>query len=241
MGKNLKGRELGKGLSQRKDGRYSARYVDELGKRTEKYFHTLQEAKICLRDATNTPKPQSEAFIPSDLTVDGWFEFWITNIVSDLAPNTLRNYRERYRRNVQPVIGKMPLRDVRPMHCKMVLNRMEATYAGATIRQTYIAMGTMFRAAVMNEMIPKHPMDGVRFNKPIRSVSDIKFLTVEEQRKFLEVAKQSHNYYQYALILETGLRTGEMIGLTWDAVDLEKKRLTVNKTLEFRHGDQRGR
>ena len=40
---------------------------------------------------------------------------------------------------------------------------------------------------------------------------------------------------QYALILETGLRTGELIGLTWDAVDFEKRTLTVNKTLEFRH------
>ena len=56
--------------------------------------------------------------------------------------------------------------------------------------------------------------------------------------RFLEVAKRSHNYNQYALILETGLRTGEMIGLTWDAIDFEKRTLTVNKTLEFRHKQQ---
>jgi integrase len=49
------------------------------------------------------------------------------------------------------------------------------------------------------------------------------------------VAKRSHNYSQYALILETGLRTGELIGLTWDAIDWDKRTLTVNKTLEFRH------
>ena len=55
---------------------------------------------------------------------------------------------------------------------------------------------------------------------------------------FLETAKRSRNYNQYALILETGLRTGEMIGLTWDAIDFEKRTLTVNKTLEFRHGEQ---
>jgi integrase len=58
---------------------------------------------------------------------------------------------------------------------------------------------------------------------------------VDEQKKFLEAAKRSHNYYQYALILETGLRTGEMIGLTWDAIDLKERTLTVNKTLEYRH------
>ena len=51
----------------------------------------------------------------------------------------------------------------------------------------------------------------------------------------MEVAKRSHNYYQYALLLETGLRTGELVGLTWDAIDWKKRTLTVNKTLEYRH------
>jgi integrase len=112
---------------------------------------------------------------------------------------------------------------------------MEATYAGSTIRQCYIAMGTMLRAAVMNDMLTKHPMDGVRFTKPVRAVDDIKFLTVEEQETFLETAKRSHNYKQYVLLLETGLRTSELIGLTWDAIDWKKRTLTVNKTLEYRH------
>lgn len=90
----------------------------------------------------------------------------------------------------------------------------------------------------MNDLITKHPMDGVRYTKPVRAPDDIHFLTRDEQNRFLEVAKRSHNYNQYALILETGLRTGEMIGLTWDAIDFEKRMLTVNKTLEFRHGEQ---
>jgi len=96
-------------------------------------------------------------------------------------------------------------------------------------------MGTMFKSAVMNDLIITHPMDGVKFTKPVRAVDDIKYLTVEEQKKFLETAKRSHNYHQYALLLETGLRTGELVGLTWDAIDWERKTLTVNKTLEFRY------
>ena len=169
------------------------------------------------------------------MTVDAWFEYWIEHIVGDLAPNTLRNYRERYKFNIQPIIGKMQLSDVKPMHCKIVLNTMDKDYAGSTIRQTYICMGTMLKSALMNDLIPKHPMNGVRYTKPVRAKDDIKFLNIGEQKKFLEVAKRSHNYYQYALILETGLRTGEMIGLTWDAIDWENRTLTVNKTLEFRH------
>lgn len=235
MGKNLKGKECGKGICQRKDGLYCARFVDKSGKRHEKYFRTIPEARNWIEEAKYADKHE-EVFVPPDTIVDEWFDFWIENIVGDLAPNTLRNYRERYVNNIQPVIGRMLLSNVRPMHCKKVLIQMDADYAGSTIRQTYITMGTMFKAALMNGMISKHPMDGVRYTKPVRAKDDIRFLTREDQKKFLEVAKRSHNYNQYALILETGLRTGEMIGLTWDAIDFNKKTLTVNKTLEYRHG-----
>lgn len=234
MGKNLKGKECGKGIYQRKDGLYSARFVDKLGNRHEKYFATIPEARNWIEESKYADKHEG-IFVPTETTVDEWFEFWIENIVGDLAPNTLRNYRERYKFNIQPVIGKMTIANVKPMHCKKVLLKMDETYAGSTIRQTYICMGTMFKAALMHDLIPRHPMNGVRYTKPVRAKDDIKFLTREEQRIFLNAAKNSHNYNQYALILETGLRTGELIGLTWDAIDFPKRTLTVNKTLEYRH------
>ena len=237
MGKTLKGKDCGKGIYQRKDGLYSARFVDKTGKRHEKYFQTLPEARNWIEEAKYADK-HDDVFVATDTTVDEWFEFWIENIVGDLAPNTLRNYRDRYIHNIQPVIGKMRIANVKPMHCKKVFIQMDADYAGSTIRQAYITMGTMFKAAKMNDLIAKHPMDGVRFTKPVRAVDDIHYLTREEQRLFLETAWRSHNYNQYALILETGLRTGEMIGLTWDAIDFERRTLTVNKTLEFRHAQK---
>lgn len=237
MGKSLKSKECGKGICQRKDGLFEARFTDRRGKRQKKYFKTLPEARNWLEDTRYEDK-HNDFFVATDMTVDTWFDYWQDNIVSDRSPNTLRNHRERYKFNIQPLIGKMRLSDVKPMHCKKVLNSMEETYAGGTILQTYITMGAMFRAAVDNDLIRKHPMDGVTFSKPVKQKDDIRFLTVEEQKCFLETAKRSHSYYQYALILETGLRTGELIGLTWDAIDLEKRTLTVNKTLEYRHKDK---
>ena len=234
MGKNLKGKECGKGICQRKDGLYYARFVDKTGKRHEKYLPTLPEARNWIEESKYADAHE-DVFVATDTTVDQWFDFWIENIVGDLAPNTLRNYRERYEHNVQPFIGSMLLRDIKPMDCQMILNAMESDYAGSTIRQTYMTMGTFFKSAKDNGFIDRHPMDGVRYTKPVRAVDDIHFLTVDEQKRFLEAAKGSHNYAQYALILETGLRTGEMIGLTWDAIDWEKRTLTVNKTLEFRY------
>lgn len=234
MGKDLRGRECGKGICQRKDGLYTARFSAKSGKRQEQYFKTLPEARNWLEDARYLDK-YNQYNASSEMTVTEWYEFWDANIKSDLSPNTRRNYRDRFERNIKPVIGAMQIGDVKPMHCKIILNRMNEDYAGSTIRQAYITMGTMLRAAVDNGIISKHPMDGVRYTKPVRDVSDIHYLTVEEQKKFMECARRSHNYRQYELILETGLRTGEVIGLTWDAIDWEKRTLTVNKTLEYRH------
>ena len=106
MGKNLKGKECGKGICQRKDGFYYARFVDKYGKRHEKYVATLPEARNWLEEA-RFADTHDNILIPSDMTVDTWFEFWQENMIADLAPNTRRNYRERYVRNIQPVIGGM--------------------------------------------------------------------------------------------------------------------------------------
>ena len=105
MGKNLKGKECGRGIYQRKDGLYHARFVVKAGKRHEKYFQTIPEARNWIEQAKYADKHE-DVFCPSDTTVDAWFSFWIENIVGDLAPNTLRNYRERYKQNIQPIIGK---------------------------------------------------------------------------------------------------------------------------------------
>ena len=235
MGKSLKGKELGKGIGQRKDGLYYARCTNESGQRLEKCFQDLKEARNWQKEQQYRQVHPEIKSAPPKMTVNEWFDFWQTNLLTGLAPNTVRNYRERYEKNAKAILGKLLLTEVRPMHCKAVFNGMTGTYAGSTIRQAYIALGSMFKAAKENGLIEKHPMDGVRFDSPVKAVDEIHFLTVSEQKAFLEIAKRSHNYAQYALILETGLRAGEVIGLTWDAIDWENHTLTVNKTIEFRH------
>ena len=96
-------------------------------------------------------------------------------------------------------------------------------------------MGTIFKSALMNDLIIKHPMNGVKYTKPVKAVDNFKYLTIEEEQIFLEAAKKSHNYRQYLLLLETGLRTSEMIGLTWDSINWTDRSLTINKSLEYRY------
>ena len=61
---------------------------------TKKYFATVPEARNRIEDSKYADKHEG-VFVPTETTVDEWFEFWIENIVGDLAPNTLRNYHER--------------------------------------------------------------------------------------------------------------------------------------------------
>ena len=71
MGKNLKGKDCGKDIYQRKDGLYSARFVDRAGKRHEKYFQTLPEARNWIEDAKYADK-HDDVFVATDTTVDEW-------------------------------------------------------------------------------------------------------------------------------------------------------------------------
>ena len=76
MGKNLKGKEIGKGICQRKDGLYVARFVNRYGNRTTKCFPTIPEAKNWLDEAKYEDK-HSDALLSSKTTVNEWFEFWL--------------------------------------------------------------------------------------------------------------------------------------------------------------------
>ena len=71
MGKSLRGKECGKGICQRKDGLYHARFVDKAGKRHEKYFQTIPEARNWIEQAKYADKHE-DVFCPSDTTVDVW-------------------------------------------------------------------------------------------------------------------------------------------------------------------------
>ena len=51
MGKNLKGKELGLGISQREDGYYVGRYTNKYGRRVQKLFLKLQECRQWLADS----------------------------------------------------------------------------------------------------------------------------------------------------------------------------------------------
>lgn len=237
MGKDLKGRELGKGLSQRKDGRYSARFVRKNGKRIEKYFLKLPEAKKWLTD-TRYEDEYCTIGSSSQMTVDTWFTYWSDNIESSIARySTVKVHKSRYRNHIKDVIGYMSLADVKPMHCQNVLNILKnKNYSYGTIKMVRITMHVLFEAAVENDLLIYNP---VRKNVYVKKETQTgnkkerRVLSLEEQRHFLDVAKGTRDYYQYILFLQTGLRLGELVGLQWKDVDFKNRIISVNRSMQW--------
>lgn len=236
MGKDLKGKELGVGISQRKDGLYTARFTDKNGKRRQKYFKKIQECRKWIADAQfNDEHGGIDAL--GEMTVSAWFDYWIDNIKGNTIKSSTRmNYHIRYNKNVSANIGNMLLNEVKPIHCQNILNQMSNSgYCTSSIKATRNTMFTLFEDAVSNELIVKNPVSKIVCAKGAES-KEKRVLSVNEQKLFINFIKDRSYYNQYAFILQTGLRVGEMTALQWGDIDFVKRVVSIRRTADYRTG-----
>ena len=235
MGKDLKGKELGVGISQQSDKLYVARFTDKFGIRKTKRFKKLQECRQWIADASYISK-HSDIENASDILVDTWYEYWIGIKKQTVRPNTVRNYSERYERNIKGIIGKKLLSEVKPIHCQKIFSDMaEQGYKTTTIYQTRITLYNMLEFAKENDVILSNPCKK-SVKSDIGKPSEKKVaLTIDEQRKFLMAATGQSYENQYKFTLQTGLRTGELVGLKWDDIDFGNRTVTISRTMEYRY------
>lgn len=235
MGKDLKGKELGVGISQQSDKLYVARFTDKFGIRKTKRFKKLQECRQWIADASYISK-HSDIENASDILVDTWYEYWIGIKKQTVRPNTVRNYSERYERNIKGIIGKKLLSEVKPIHCQKIFSDMaEQGYKTTTIYQTRITLYNMLEFAKENDVILSNPCKK-SVKSDIGKPSEKKVaLTIDEQRKFLMAAAGQSYENQYKFMLQTGLRTGELVGLKWSDIDFGKRTVTISRTMEYRY------
>ena len=237
MGKDLKGKELGTGITQRKNGRYYARFIDKNKNRIAKHFDKISDAKKWLIEAKYNDEHGNIAY-GTNMTVNTWFEYWINNIKTNtVRKSTLNHYLDRYNYNIKEFIGNMIISDVKPMHCQNIINNMVSKgYAVSSMTQTRITLFSMFSSAVENEIILKNPVSK-SVKCPKSKKNDVRVLTIEEQELFLEVAKTSSYYRQYQFILQTGLRIGELIGLKWEDVNFDSRTISIQRSVKFHTQD----
>lgn len=237
MGKDLKGKNLGKGITQEKTTEYYvARFVDRFGKRQSKRFKKLQEAKNWLAESQYIDET-SDVSMPRDMTVNAFFEFWHDTKQKMIRKSSADYYKLRYNVNIKPIIGDMKLTDVKVNHCQMIVNKMiDDNKANSTIARTCTVMRGLFDYAVECDVIMKSPCR-IKIQKSIGNQKKCReALTIDAQKKFLQTVK-GHNYENhYRFILQTGLRIGELIGLKWEDVDFKKKTIRIKRSLKYEVG-----
>lgn len=233
MGKDLRGKELGEGILQTKSGTYKARLRCKNGNRITKTFDKLTEARAWLIDARYEEEHLGIA-TGADMMVDSWFEYWINEIIGPrLKYNTLVSYKGRYNNRISPIIGKMPLTDVLPIHCQQAINyaQAEGDVPGSVAKIKSI-MGAVFEAAVENQLIHVNPVTSsikyVHGSAPIRTI-----LTVDQQRDFLDKGSRYAHFDEFVFVLNTGLRCGEMCALRWQDIDWNNRVIHINGTMYF--------
>ncbi len=119
MGKDLKGRELGVGISQRKDGLYTARFVSkQTGKNIQKYFNKLQECRQWYADAKFNDK-HGNILAVEDITLQDWFDYWFKTNAERLRPNTQRGYINSFKR-IPEKYRRILLKELKAMHLQEI-------------------------------------------------------------------------------------------------------------------------
>ena len=236
MGKDLKGKELGKGLRQRKNGTYTARYVNRFGERKELYSKNLSELKRMLNTAIYDDQ-NGRSVINNSVTVSEWFESWMeVHKYQVIRNNTKSYYTTVFRKHIEPSLGKKKLNDVTQISIKALIKDLDKNgYRYETKNKVRIMLLDMFDKALIDNFVLKNPCKGVKVVRD--EEKDIRVLTRDEQTEFFDCCKGTFYDNLFIVAVSTGLRQGELCALTWDDIDLEKKEISVTKTLLYQKLD----
>lgn len=172
--------------------------------------------------------------INAETTVGELIQMWYdAEVKPKVSENTAVTIRSTINQHVLPYLSGERVRDVTPLQIKLVLNR--ATENGLTVntvRRVLRVLRGVFALAEENGMILKSPVLP-RYKAEGKSLQKRDALTPEEEAGLLEVLKGTSAYLFTWMGLATGARRGELCGLKWDCVDLEKAEITLRRNLVF--------
>ena len=236
--KDNKGRALQKGEAHRKDGRYHYAYTNVAGRRCYLYADSLQELR----------KKESELQIASWQGATQYNSSATLNFMYDRAialkigikESTLTSYLQSYNNHVRDGLGNRLVKnishsDVMAFYSYLMRNKKLGI---KTIQHVHSQVYSAFKLAVQDGIIYKNPAEEA-FEKLNRVASKnerkMRALTIEEQKAFLDFIDGHPTWNRYhsifTVMLGTGLRVGELCGLRWQDVDIEKRLIDINHNL----------
>lgn len=231
MGKDLTGKELGKGIIQRKDGTYMARYVDRYRKRRTFYDKNLKMLKIKLEKEKYNSKYGMT--IENGMTLQEWFKEFMSLYKEGKVKNTtLYRIHQTFTPCKKHSISMMKLSDIRGIHIQKLFNELSMNgYSYGTLSLLKSLLNEMFKKAIGNGLALINPCDSVVM--PKNEHKESRYLTEEEQEIFLKNAKDYAHYEIFLADLSSGLRIGELLGLKWQDINFEDKTIDIQRTLHY--------
>ncbi|MFE1556794.1 tyrosine-type recombinase/integrase [Streptomyces sp. NPDC058734] len=185
------------------------------------------------RDAKTVRKP-GKAW-----TVRTWLTHWVEN-VAPLAvnDNTMVGYRVAVRKHLIPGLGAHRLDRLKPEHIETFYAKMQANGSkSGTAHQVHRTFRTALNEAVRRGHLGQNPVQLAK--APKTGDYEVEPYTVQEVQRLLSAADRHRNSARWAVALALGLRQGEVLGLTWDDVDLEGGFLVVRRSRhrpQYAHG-----
>lgn len=199
---------------------------------------TRKEAERYAR-AREAERDQNTFSEPSKLPLKDYLEQWLADYMKPhLAPRTWSDYRYCMERYVYPSLGSVSLDRLQrmPMRFQKLINEIAETEKGdgektiRTAQYVYTILKQALKQAHALELISRNPMEHAK--RPRGEAKEMRPMTREESVRFLAMAAQDRLSVLFALMLETGVRPGEALGLRWEDIDFEHRSIYVQHSLE---------
>ena len=236
MGKNLKGKELGKGIRQRKDGRYEARAVVE-GINISIIKSSLKE---CLEEFKKAKKMASNNMDMKrvNITLNEWFEEWFEQYKKPYIKETsIYPLRSKYYNIFGNTLGDKKVAEINNIDIQSVINSMRDNgRAASSMRTALSTIRECLESAKNNRIIQVNPCFDIKVYWENKTTLR-RFLSKEEQDLFLSKSKNNGDWYyeMFYIMLHTGMRIGEVGGLKWEDVDFKNKCIHINRSLSCQY------
>jgi integrase len=163
------------------------------------------------------------------LTVEAWLLRWLELKRATLRPTTWEGYGRLLRKHVLPRIGELPVQTLSPDHIdELYRNLLAARLAARTVRQVHAILRKAGNDAVRKGMLERNP--ALAADPPRVEEAMVRVWTPAQVAHFLSATAHDEFSALWVLAATTGLRRGELLGLRWEDIDLERAALFVRRT-----------
>ena len=240
--KDLRGRSLRKGEVQRaSDKRYMYTYTDPLGRRKFIYANDLTQLREKEEKLLKDQLDGLDIYVAGKATLNETLDRYISTKYN-LRESTRSSYIYTYDHYVRETFGLKRIAEIKYSDVLQfyyhLLNQQGISLG--TLDSVHCLLHPTFQLAVRDEIIRKNPTDGVmkeisRESGKNRGVRHA--LTIEQQRCFMEYIANHPIYYHwwpmFTILLGTGCRIGEALGLRWQDIDFKKRIISINHSLVY--------